>query len=65
MTGEDPGWLLGGGEAGVETRTQFVGRYLRPGSPLTLAVHDHTGGTENSDHAGQTEQLRPPHEHVR
>ncbi len=45
--------------------TKLVGGQLRPDASLTLAVHDDARHTEHGDHAGDTEQLRPPHDHVR
>jgi hypothetical protein len=30
-----------------------------------LPVHDDTGGAEHGDDAGDTEELGPPHDHLR
>ena len=49
----------------MESRAQFVGWQLGPSASLTLTVHDHTRDTEHGDHAGDTEELGPPHDHVR
>jgi hypothetical protein len=49
----------------MQSRPQLVGRQLGPGAPLALAVHDHTGGAEDGDDAGDTEELGPPHDHLR
>jgi hypothetical protein len=49
----------------VEPGSQLVGRQLAPGTPSSLTEHDDTGGAEHGDHAGDTEELGPPHDHVR
>ena len=52
-------------ETGVQACAQLVGWELGPGSPLTLAVHDDAGGAEHGDDACDTEELGPPHDHLR
>jgi hypothetical protein len=49
----------------MEPRPQLVGGQLRPLTSPALTVHRDTGGAEDRDHAGDTEELRPPHGHVR
>jgi hypothetical protein len=49
----------------VQASAQFVGWQLGPGSPVALAVHGDTGGAEHGDDASDTEQLGPPHDHLR
>ena len=49
----------------MKPRPQLVGRQLGPGAPLALSVHDHASGAEHRHDAGDTEELGPPHDHLR
>jgi hypothetical protein len=52
-------------ESGVQALSKLIGGNLGPGPTLALAIHRDTGGTEHGDHAGNTEQLCPPHDRLR
>jgi hypothetical protein len=49
----------------MESCAQLVGGQLRPVTPPALTVHGDPRGTQDRDHAGDTEELCPPHDHVR
>jgi hypothetical protein len=49
----------------MEPSAQLVGGQLRPVTPPALTVHGDPRGTQDRDHAGDTEELCPPHDHVR
>jgi len=63
-----PGGLdgaVGAGKSRMEARAQLVGRQLHPGPTVPALVGDSSGGAEHGDHTGDTEDLGPPHEHLR
>ena len=49
----------------LEALSKLIGGHIRPRPALALAIHGDTGGTEHGYHAGNTEPLRPSHDHVR
>ena len=59
--------MLPGGfvEPSAKTRTKLIRRQLDPVTTLTSLIHDDTRGTEHGEHAGDSEELGPAHDHVR
>jgi hypothetical protein len=60
-----PGGLAGPGESVVEPRSQFVRWEFDPPTLVPALVGDRSRRAEHGDHTGDSEDLGPPHEHVR